>query len=452
MSMFTIEQLKSLFPRVEGAFSEEVEIKEVYTDSRMEVEKGLFVPIIGENFDAHTFIEGAVEHGAIATLWDESIPVPTHLKDSIMFFIVDDTIEGLQKLATAYRKKVNPIVVGVTGSNGKTSTKDLLKTVLQQKYRTYGTVGNFNNHIGLPLTILQMEQGTEMLILEMGMSDFKEIETLSNISLPDYAIITNIGESHIEHLGSREGIAKAKLEIKAGLKEGCLLIIDGDEVLMEKEHEQEHVLSCGFTQTNEYIVTNVDITEEETKFFVNDVPFTIPLVGKHHAQNASFVFALAKHLHMSDEQIQAGFSALQYSNMRFERLVGKNGVRLINDAYNDSPTSMKAAIEVMKQLKDNKRKIIVLGDILELGPYTEDLHRSIAEVIDEQIDHTLLFGESMRYLYDVLQQKGSVKHVDYFKTKDAIIQKLETYTSSDTTILFKASRGMAFEQIVEALK
>lgn len=449
--MFTIEELQKLFPQYDGKQMSDLSIKEVVTDSRSQTKNGLFIPIRGENFDGHRFIHDAIQNGSVATLWDKTIPIPEAYKQSIFYFYVEDTIDALQQLAKYYREKINPTVIGITGSNGKTSTKDLLYAVLQTRYKTHATAGNFNNHIGLPLTVLQMPTATEMLILEMGMSDFKEIETLTNIAMPDAAIITNIGESHIEHLGSREGITKAKLEIKTGLSNEGNLIIDGDEPLLKKEHEDAHVVTCGFGETNDYIVTDVHIGIDETRFKVNGIVYQIPLLGKHHAQNSSFIIALAEKLGVKQSDIQKGMQELQYSKMRFEQIKGKNGVTLINDAYNASPTSMKAAIEVVKQLSSFKNKVIVLGDVLELGDYTEDLHRQIAEAIDEDVQYVYVYGESARFIHEALKEKQVGIHHEHVPTEAALIEKLMAHANDATVILFKASRGMAFERFVEAL-
>jgi len=449
--MFTIEALQAIFPHYEGKKDSGLSITEVVTDSRLQTNNGLFIPIRGENFDGHRFIHDAIHNGAVATLWDKSIDIPEAYKQSIIYFYVDDTIEALQELAKYYREKINPRVIGITGSNGKTSTKDLLHAVLQTRYKTHATAGNFNNHIGLPLTVLQMPADTEILILEMGMSDFKEIERLSKIAMPDEAIITNIGESHIEHLGSREGIANAKLEIKAGLSNEGSLIIDGDEPLLKEEHEDANVITCGFSETNDYLVTDVHIGIDETRFKVNNVAYQIPLLGKHHAQNSSFIIALAEKLAVKQSDIQKGMQQLQYSKMRFEQIKGKNSVTLINDAYNASPTSMKAAIEVVKQLSGFKEKVIVLGDVLELGDYTETLHRQIADAIDEGIQYVYLYGESARFIHEALNDKQVDIHHEHVETEAALIEKLMRHANDRTVMLFKASRGMAFERFVETL-
>src|SRR5699024_9929022 len=282
--------------------------------------------------------------------------------ESFVFFFVKDTTNGLQQLAKEYRDKVNPIVVGITGSNGKTTTKDLVKAVVQTTKKTHATEGNFNNHIGLPLTILQMKKDTEVLVLEMGMNHFGEIDVLTKIAQPNYAIITNIGESHIEHLGSRSGISRAKLEIKNGLQSDGYLLVDGDEALLHHLREEKYVITCGFNQINDVRINKVYLHAQTTTFEVNGQKYTIPLLGKHHAKNAAFAVEVASFLQIDHKKVQQGFDSFTHSNMRFEWLEGKNNVSIINDAYNASPTSMKAAIEVVKQIEGYSHKGLVLGD------------------------------------------------------------------------------------------
>ena len=440
-----------MFPEIKGKLSNENQHVEIMTDSRERVDNGLFIPIIGERFDAHQFIEQAIENGAVAALWDRKKEIPSTIPESFVFFFVDDTVQALQQLAKKYRQDVNPIVIGITGSNGKTTTKDLVSSVLATKYRTHRTVGNFNNEIGMPLTILQMKDDTEVLVVEMGMSDFGEIDRLTNIAQPDYAIITNIGESHIEHLGSREGIAKAKLEITNGLKRDGKLLIDGDEKLLDICKEKENVISIGFNENLTVTITNVQFIKQMTTFEVNGKHYEIPLLGAHHAKNATFAITIGESLELTEEQIQTGLKSVEHTSMRFEWLTGKNGVTIINDAYNASPTSMKAAIDVMKQLTGFKRKIVVLGDILELGEYSESLHRSVAQHISSPIDIVYTYGNEARVIsQEIIKRKKGIES-SHFDDKEELINKLQEHANDNTVMLFKASRGMKFEQFVENL-
>src|SRR5690625_1547599 len=225
--LFSTWWLSTLFPNWMGEVSKNKMIKSVSIDSRTIETQTLFIPIVGDNFDGHNFAEHATQKGAIALLWDETIKLPPNISDEVTIFFVKDTLIALQQLAQAHRDVLDPFVIGITGSNGKTTTKDMITSIAQTTYKTYGTIGNYNNHIGLPLTMVNMPANTEVLVLEMGMNNFGEIEQLSKLAQPDIGVIVNIGESHIEFLKTREGIAQAKLEIKEGLKEGGYLIIDG---------------------------------------------------------------------------------------------------------------------------------------------------------------------------------------------------------------------------------
>src|SRR5690625_4441905 len=449
----TTEFLQGIFPEQIGKGSTTNPIHGIMTDSRKNQQDTLFIPIIGERFDAHQYIDQAIKNGAIAALWDKTHNIPEDYPDDFVFFLVDDTVSALQIFASAYCEHVNPLVIGITGSNGKTTTKDLLKSVLKSKFRTHATKGNFNNEIGLPLTILQMEAETEVLILEMGMSSFGEIDLLSRLAQPDYAIITNIGESHIEHLGSREGIAQAKLEIANGLQMNGMLIIDGDEPLLDDWRQRSNVISCGMDDTNDVQISRILLKQDATEFTLQlKEQYVVPLLGEHHAKNASFVITLAKKLGMNEHDIREGLMRLEHTAMRFERLIGKGNVTLINDAYNASPTSMKAAINVVKSMTSFQTKLLVLGDILELGSFSEALHESVAEVIEPPINVVYTYGDIVATISKKVAKQYPDIEVQHFTHKEQLVNALQNKANEDTVMLFKASRGMAFEHLIEALQ
>ncbi|RFA37626.1 UDP-N-acetylmuramoylalanyl-D-glutamate--2,6-diaminopimelate ligase [Virgibacillus dokdonensis] len=450
--MFTVNWLTHVFLDYKGSVNQQT-IHGVYTDSRTEMTNGLFVPISGENFDGHDYVLQAVDNGAIAVLWSKQKELPEALSSSLMVFYVEDTLAALQKLATAYREKINPVVIGITGSNGKTSTKDMVAAIMQTTYRTHYTQGNLNNHIGVPLTILSMKPDTEVLVVEMGMNHAGEIKVLTNIAKPDYAIITNVGESHIEFLGSRENIAKAKLEILLGLSDKGAFIIDGDEPLLQHCHGQKRLITCGFAEHNIYQITKVHVQDNATSFIINKAtPYTIPFLGKHHAKNATLAISVGICMNIDVEQIQLAFYHIQKTGMRFEKIKGKNGVTLINDAYNASATSMKAAIEVIKQLEDYSEKILVLGDILELGAHTEAIHRSVATVIENPITNVYTYGEASKYITDAVIEQGSNISAAHYTNKTELLHDIKPHLHEEAIILFKASRGLKFESILAELK
>ncbi|GAA0613072.1 UDP-N-acetylmuramoyl-tripeptide--D-alanyl-D-alanine ligase [Virgibacillus siamensis] len=449
--LFTTEWLSTVFTRYTGS-ADESPIDEVVTDSRKKTNQALFIPITGEKFDGHDFLKQAFNNGAVAALWETGRDLPGFLPDDFPVYYVDDTLHALQRLAAVYREKVNPVVIGITGSNGKTTTKDLMSAILKPSFRTHYTKGNLNNHIGVPLTILSMPADSEVLVTEMGMNHFGEIEVLSRIAKPDYAIITNIGESHIEYLGSREGIATAKLEIMEGMKDNGWLILDGDEPLLRHLHNRNNVITCGFDTQNDVIIENVTLGQNRTQFSLsNGEPFSIPLLGRHHALNAALAATVAKRIGVAAETINKAFDSLEHAQMRFELRKGKHGASIINDAYNASPTSMKAAIEVVKQMEGFRRRLLVLGDILELGDQSESFHRSVTDSIAQPITAVFTLGEQAKVISEAVKDKNPNIISMHFTSKDSLLEVLGEYLSEDTLILFKASRMMQFEWFVEQL-
>ncbi|WP_010530449.1 UDP-N-acetylmuramoyl-tripeptide--D-alanyl-D-alanine ligase [Lentibacillus jeotgali] len=448
--LFTTKWLTTVFSDYKGAAVDEVEIVEVTTDSRRKLKKSLFIPLAGENFDGHHYMKDAFDQGAAAALWDKHKALPESLPADFPVFFVNDTLTAMQELAKAYRKKVNPVVIGVTGSNGKTTTKDIIASVVGSSYKTHHTEGNLNNQVGLPLTILSMPLDTEALVVEMGMNHFGEIETLTKIAQPNYAVITNIGESHIEFLGSREGIARAKLEIIKGTTKDGYLLIDGDEPLLRQVHQREHVIKCGYHTNNDVTIRNINITRQSTQFELSDGgSYTIPLLGSHHALNASFAITIGRLLNIATDNVKQALTGLELTSMRFELMNGKNGSSIINDAYNASPTSMKASINAVKHLDGFHQKVLVLGDVFELGQNSKPLHRSVADSIDESMSAVLTFGEDADEISSAVYKQHPAIDSRHFTSKEALMNALNEYISEGTLILFKASRGMQFESFIK---
>lgn len=451
--LFDLDWMQTIFPNIEQTILKNKIIETVTTNSKSKVSNGLFIPLVGDRFDGHHFVKEAIENGAVAILWEQARPLPSNLNKEIAIFFVKDTLSALQTLAMVYREEVNPKVIGITGSNGKTSTKDMLASILQTTYRTHFTYGNFNNHIGLPLTILSMPRDTEVLVVEMGMNHFGEIGLLSNIARPNFAIVTNIGESHIENLGSRRGIAQEKLDIVNGLESNGILVIDGDEELLTTANVQKgKAITCGFNTDVQIRITSVNVSKKGTTFILEDEEYHIPLYGKHHAKNSSFAIVMAKQFKMTHENIQRGLANTKVTDMRFEWIKGPKGVTLINDAYNASPTSMIGAIEVIKELKPYERKILVLGDIFELGNHAKEMHQSITSSINSPIDYVFTIGEYSEVITNQIIKSDEGITAQHFEDKDDLIKTLRQYLDDQTIILFKASRGMAFEKIIEAIQ
>lgn len=429
----------------------------VSIDSRSINKGDLFVPFRGEQVNGHQYVTKAFENGAAATLWLKSEPNPPN---DVPVLFVEDSELALQEMARNYRAEHKAIFIGITGSNGKTSSKDILASALSPYYKVQKTIGNFNNQLGLPITILSLDEDTEIAVLEMGMSGFGEIEFLSTLARPHYAVITNIGEAHMQDLGSREGIAKAKFEIIKGLDEHGILFYDGDEPLLQNLVGKEpnlNVESFGFKDENSLVASNVETTENGSRFDVRgelNGEFFIPVLGKHQVKNALNAMLISKSLGLRDDQIHFGIEQAKLTDMRMQLTPVGNGLLFINDAYNAAPTSMKAAIQFMQSTKMRSDKWLVLGDMLELGEHEKQFHEDIATVIDERnIGRVCLFGPRMQWLYEELQTKfDSDKLMHTTDDYEQIVSYIKRYADEKSLVLLKGSRGMKLETILKSFQ
>lgn len=435
-------------------------ISSVEFDARKVRPGSLFVPLVGGQTDGHSYLDQAIENGAVACFWSKD------LKDvsskALTIIKVEDTLKALQSLANYYRHLINPIVVGITGSNGKTTAKDMTAMSLATKYQVHKTQGNYNNEIGMPYTLLTMDEKTEVCVVEMGMSDFGEIETLSQIAQPDIAIVTLIGESHLEFLGSREGISKAKLEILRGIRDNGSFVYPGNEPLIEAELKNYSAniktYTFGFDKHNDYYAYDVIEEADRTFFRTNideNVLAMIPIVGAYNVNNALIALSVADLLEVPSEQAIFQLSQFKLTANRVEWLDSKQGARLLNDAYNASPTSMKAILNTFSHLSysGEGRKIAVLGDIRELGDNSKYYHRQLANFISpDLIDAVYLFGEEMYYLYDELQKTYPLSQL-FYEEKDhqVLINQLEKNIQAADLVLLKSSFGVDLLQVVKAL-
>lgn len=431
-----------------------VKITGVSTDTRTIKEGNLYVPIVGENFNGHDFVETAAANGAAGALWQRNQPNPP---SGLPLLFVEDTLLALQDLAEHYLGDLPAKAIGITGSNGKTTTKDMVTSVLSTTYKVQKTEGNYNNHIGLPLTILALEEDTEIAVLEMGMSGRGEIELLSKIAKPEAAIITNIGESHLQDLGSREGISEAKFEITAGLPENGTLVIHGDEPLLTEKvvNTPYKVVTFGSSSPNDYYPVQVEQKSDGTFFTINgesETKFFIPVLGKHNINNALAAIAIGQHFDVPAAAIKKGLKSLKITGMRTELIQGKDGITVINDAYNASPTSMKAAIELLQDLNGYKKKIVVLGDMLELGDNENTFHFETGEGIDtDKISHVFTFGKLGRKIAEGAKVNFPDERVHAYDDKQELISKLKEIAGDGDIVLVKGSRGMKLEEVVNEL-
>ena len=428
-------------------------VKYVDTDSRTVHEGGLFIPLEGERFDGHSFINAALEGGAAGCFTardrDSYLPGKFYIK-------VRSTQRALRDLAKHYKEKFQIPFVAITGSVGKTTTKDMVAAVLGEKLRVLKTDGNFNNAVGLPLTLLRLNSSHQICVLEMGMNHAGEIEYLSSIVEPDVAIITNIGDSHIENLGSRENILKAKCEIFEHMKPDGLVILNGDDALLRplKASLPFRTALCGTGADCDYTAYDVD-SDGESRMTCkirtphNHCELTIPALGEHMVYPALEAAAVAEQFGLTGEDITRGVQRFLPTKMRMNIIRRGGDIVILNDAYNANPQSMRAAAAVLGGAPRERRKVAVLGDMLELGVSSDMFHRAVGGYFAEAgVDCVIAVGDLARYIAQGAEE-GGVKQVFYFDTQEKAHEALSKELRAGTSILVKASRAMAFEKLVQ---
>lgn len=415
-------------------FSKKVQIKNVVMDSRKVIEGSLFFAINNGN----SYVKDVLDKGASLVIADN-----TDIKDKRVIKVTD-TIATMQDLATKYRNKLDIQVVGITGSNGKTTTKDIVYSLLSVKAKTLKTEGNYNNHIGLPYTLLNVTDEEKFVVLEMGMSSLGEIRRLGEISSPNYAIITNIGDSHIEFLKTRDNVFKAKTELLEFIDKENTFVCGDDEYLGKLD-----VNKVGFNGNNTHKIESYDFSNKGSKFILDGKEYEMSLLGKHNISNTAIAIELAKKIGLTDEEIQKGLKEIKISNMRFQEIKIGNDI-YINDAYNASPMSMKAAIDTLNEIYNDKYKIAILGDMLELGENEVDYHTDVLNyLLDKKIKLIYLYGERMKKAYDIFMKNKSEEYrFWYYPTKEGIVESLKNI-KMDKVILLKASRGIKLEEIIK---
>lgn len=433
-------------------------IEGISTDSRTIKSNDLFIPLIGENFDGHDFIQAACERGASAILKNRDVKVSFDTLDHIYIIEVDDTTKALQDMSKAYKELFSIPFIGITGSNGKTSTKDMISSVLSSKFHVLKNIGNFNNHIGLPLTLFNLDKHHEIAVLEMGMSEFGEIQTLAEIVKPQVAVITNIGVSHIANLGSRENIMKAKMEISSYLEEGDYLLLNGDNDLLSTLKDQStsfHKIFFGLKEDNDIYPQNLVSLHEEGYAFDIEVQgkrqhFIVKQPGIHNVYNALAAIWVGMHYHMNIDEIRNGLENFIPSKMRME-VHTVNDIKVINDAYNASPDSMKAALSVLSDMKD-RRKIAVLGNMFELGEFSEEGHREVGAYAADKADILITVGEMANWIGEEFAALVTEKEMYQTQSNHEAIEILEKIINKGDVVLIKGSRGMKMEEIAHYLQ
>ena len=423
----------------------------VCIDTRKIQKDNIYIAIKGERFDGNKFVIDAFKKGASIAIVSEILFDIDKEEEAQTVILVDNTEKALLDLASFYRKKLGLKVVGVTGSCGKTSTKDLIAAFLSEKYQVFKTKGNFNNQIGLPLMILELDSTYDVAVLEMGMSDLGEIDVLAKCARPDIAVITNIGLSHIENLKTHENILKAKSEIFNYFDESNCLIINGeDKNLLKIKDKCFEILRIGYNHEYDVYAFNIILMEDNTTFSIQDnnqeIIFNIPMAGKHNILNSMLAIAVAKKFKLSFEEMKLGIKNLEATSMRLE-VIKRDKITIINDCYNASPDSMKSSMDVLSAYKKG-RKIAILGTMNELGDEAVNAHTEVGSYAKDKVDLLIAIGS-----YKECFRKGySLDSILTFEDKKDFIDDLKTIIKENDVILVKASRGMKFEEIVNSLE
>lgn len=425
------------------------DIHKITTDSREASDGVLFIPLKGERVDGHDFIDSALKNGAISiSERDTTNSCGTVIK-------VRDTRIALGDIAQYYKKKYPIPSVAITGSVGKTTTKDLVYSVISQKYNTHKTPNNFNNDIGVPLTIFGIEKEHTAAVIEMGMNHFGEISYLANIANPDCAIITNIGMSHIENLGSQEGIFRAKMEMTENFTEENILYVNGDDKFLKTVSDKSYkVVKFGMNKDNDIYATDIVNNGLSGVSFTVNYPkgslcAEVLQPGEHNVYNALAAVSVGLGIGLSEKEIADGLKNCVYTASRLE-IIKRNDMEIINDCYNSSPDSVRAALKVMKHsLKE--RKVAVLGDILEMGEYAHDAHFNLGKTVAGMgIDFLITAGENAQLIADGAKQSGMMNVVSY-PTTEALVKEINTLVKPGDCILVKASHGMEFYRVTDCI-
>lgn len=426
-------------------------IHQVVIDSRKVKKNDVFFAFKGETLDGEQFAQGAIDAGALAVVVSKTYAGDEHPR----ILKVDNVQWALQELARAYAKVIDVPIVAISGSVGKTSTKDMIGHVLSSQLKVFKTQGNFNNELGLPLMLLSMDSTYDIAILEMGMNHAGELARLVEIARPKLAILTNIGTAHIEFFGSKEGIFHAKMELASQLSDQNCLIVNGTDTFLRKVamaeepypgHAAYKVLSVG-VPGDRYWATEVVIEQRGTRFILNSNlgrrEILLPLLGKHHVLNALLALGLVDQLGLDFETAIEALASVPTTKMRFEAIYDGNRT-WINDAYNASLDSIVAAVETLCQMSCSP-KWVVLGDVFECGDQSQQIHTEIGRSLNAfDLDGLIFIGESM-----VWASKAYQGNHYYFETTLDALESLQILLPHEGCILVKASRGMALEQIIE---
>ncbi|MDD3219093.1 MAG: UDP-N-acetylmuramoyl-tripeptide--D-alanyl-D-alanine ligase [Lachnospiraceae bacterium] len=426
-------------------------ITSVTTDSRMVETGALFVPIVGARADGHDFIEAVMEAGALCTLSEVKLG-----RVDFPYIKVKSTLQAVKDLAEYYLEQLDIPVVGITGSVGKTSTKEMIAAVLEQKYQVLKTQGNFNNELGLPLTVFRLRESDEVAVLEMGISDFGEMSRLAKIAKPDITVITNIGTCHLENLEDRNGVLKAKTEVFDYMKSDGITILNGDDDKLntiEEVHGKVPVF-FGKGEQNTYCATDIvnrgmngTICQIHTPS--GEFAATIQIPGEHMVMNALAAAAIGERLGLTKEQIAKGIASCEALGGR-NHIIRANGLTVLDDCYNANPMSMRSGIDVLANTQG--RKVAILGDMGELGSDERKLHYEVGVYLEKaDIDLLIAVGPLAKEMVFGAKSINTDNKIQYYQTKEDLINSLDEIIEPGDSILVKASHFMGFDEIVQVL-
>ena len=423
-----------------------LELGDFSKDTRTIKEGDIYVGIRGETFDGNKFYLDALEKGAIGCILDNiEEDIPDKYRDRFIVK-VNNSLECIQNLARYKRNLYDIPVIGVTGSVGKTSTKDMIYSVLKEKYKVLKTEGNNNNHIGLPFTILRLKD-EDVMILEMGMNNLGEISFLTNIAKPTIGVITNIGTAHIGNLGSRENIMKAKLEICEGLSGPLIVNMDNDMVHDNIDYIKSinEVITIGIDNNSDYMAYDID----DNKFKIDGEEFISPIGNRAFIYNSLMGYVVGKLCNVDIDSIKNGIKNLELTGNRLEYKKARCGAMLIDDTYNASLDSIKSSLEILK--KEEGRRIAIIGDVLELGDYSKDIHREIGKVLlDSNLDCVVTIGNDTIYSDEYLKENG-FNNVKHFAKESDSYEYLDSLLRKGDIVLIKGSHGINLKNVVNYL-
>lgn len=435
--------------------NEETLVTDIVIDSRKASKDNAFVAIVGENLDGHDFINLAINQGCKTIIKNKDNNVDIENKE-INVIEVNNTEIALGDIARFYKNKFKIPFIAVTGSVGKTTTRDMVYSTISAKYNALKNIGNLNNQFGVPLTLFNLNKEHECAVIEMGMSGFNEIEYLVNIVHPQIGIISNIGYSHVEHLGSRDGIFKAKMEITTNFDENSLLIVNGDDDCLKTLKNKDLVYKLktfGFEKDNDIYCESFEMDEESINFIAvidgKKEQFFIPTVGKHNIYNAMAAILVGMNLNMTIEEIKEGLKNFQCTKNRLD-IIKNNNLTIIDSVYNASIDSMTAALNILGRYEN--RRVAILGDMFEMGEFAEFGHRQVGKAALGNVDIVITIGEDSEFIVKELQENNvNDDNLYHFKTKEEAIENINNIIKENDTILVKASRGMHLEKVVEYL-